>query len=157
MLQADTAAGASIIERHPDRFTWDWYGSPQRRARLRALAARQFWDHFSQRPTAYLAAELPRLPFRDAGFDLVLCSHLLFTWSDRLDEQWHRAALDEMVRVSRAEVRVFPLVVQGTGEPVPFLSGLCNQMRASGLFVSVREVPYVFQHNANKMLVINRP
>jgi hypothetical protein len=55
----------------------------------------------------------PDLPFRDDVFELALCSHLLFTWSDAFDEEWHRQALADLLRVAR-EVRVFPLVVQGT-------------------------------------------
>jgi SAM-dependent methyltransferase len=155
-MRAGEVAGTSIVDRYRERFTWDWYGSPLRRAELRSAAASRFLAHFTRLSGAYVAAELPRLPFREASFDLVLCSHLLFTWSDRLDEQWHRSALDEMVRVSGAEVRVFPLVVQGTGESATFLGGLCSQLRASGLAVDVSEVPYEFQRGANRMLVVRR-
>jgi hypothetical protein len=86
----------------------------------------------------------------------VLCSHLLFTWSDRLGVDWHRAALTEMLRVTAGEVRVFPLVVQGTGEPVPFLGQLVDEMRAAGFEVELREVPYEFQRGADTMLRVAR-
>jgi hypothetical protein len=73
----------------------------------------------------------------------------LFTWSDVFDVHWHRRALAELVRVTRREVRVFPLVVQGTGEPVPFLGQLKAELNAR-----IVTVPYSFQRGANEMLVI---
>jgi ubiquinone/menaquinone biosynthesis C-methylase UbiE len=57
----------------------------------------------------YWFAELPKLPYRDDSFDLVLSSHLLFVYDDRLDEAFHEASIIEMLRVSK-EVRIFPLV-----------------------------------------------
>ena len=50
----------------------------------------------------------------------MLSSHFLFTYADRLDLEFHRAALRELHRVARREVRVFPLLEQG-GRPVPAL------------------------------------
>ncbi|WP_166348374.1 hypothetical protein [Phytoactinopolyspora limicola] len=90
------------------------------------------------------------------SFDLVVCSHLLFTWADVLDEEWHLAALREMVRVARREVRVFPLVGQGTGDDVPFLAALMSRLGVDGYTTDVRTVPYVFQRGAAEMLVVGR-
>jgi hypothetical protein len=90
-----------------------------------------------------------------AGVDLALCSHLLFTWADRFDEHRHRAALTELARVARREVRVYPLVVQGTGDPVPFLDGLRADLHAAGLPSTLQPVPYRFQRGADRMLVVD--
>jgi hypothetical protein len=144
-----------ILTEHADRFVWRWYGSLERRERMRERAAARFVEDIGRRPHAYLAGRLPRLPVRDRAARLVLCSHLLFTWSDRLDLDWHRAALHEMLRVG-AEVRVFPLVVQGTGDPVPFLGRLVDELRAGGYGVDLRRVPYEFQRGADRMLRIAR-
>jgi len=86
----------------------------------------------------------------------VLCSHLLFTWADRLDVDWHRAALADLVRVTRLEVRVFPLVALATGGAVPFLARLTDELEEQGHEVAVRDVPYEFQRGAHAMLVIRR-
>jgi hypothetical protein len=153
---ASLTAGTTIVRDHPDRFVWQWYGSPARRDRMRAAAVDRFVQDITQRPAAYLAAELPHLPLASASADLVLCSHLLFTWADRLDADWHRAALAELVRVTRLEVRVFPLVTQATGAAVPFLGRLIEELRAQGHEVDVRDVPYEFQRGAHAMLVIRR-
>jgi SAM-dependent methyltransferase len=147
--------GTGIIDRHADRFVWDWYGTPARRDALRREALRRFTADIDRRPYAYVAGGLPYLPLADRSVDLVLCSHLLFTWADRLDREWHRAALAELVRVCRREVRVFPLVLQGSGAAVPFLGELCDELRGRGARVTAREVPYEFQRGAHAMLVIS--
>lgn len=149
------AAGQAIIADHADRFTWSWYGSPGRRAAIRAQAWTAFGADVIRRPGGYVAGTLPALPFANGAFDLALCSHLLFTWSDVLDRAWHRAALLELLRVA-TEVRVFPLVVQGTGDAVPFLPGLVEEVRALGVVAAVRPVQYEFQRGGSDMLVARR-
>ena len=52
----------------------------------------------------YVAASLPRLPFFDATFDLVLCAHLLFTYAQRFDFDWHLAACRERARAPKKPV-----------------------------------------------------
>jgi len=146
--------GDQIIGAHAKYFDWSWYGDPARRADLRTAAARHFLDDFREYPGRYLAAALPNLPFAAASFDLVLCSHLLFTWSDLLDAEWHGRALAELIRVARYEARVYPLVVQGTGQPVAFLDDLRAELRAAGYRSRIQRVPYRFQQNADRMLVI---
>jgi hypothetical protein len=151
---AGGSGGSGIVAEYPDRFVWHWYGTPERRDRMRAAAAARFVADITSRPHAYVAAALPRLPVRDRAARTVLCSHLLFTWSDRFGLDWHRAALAEMLRITHGEVRVFPLVVQRTGDPVPFLGELVDGLRAVGADVAVRTVGYEFQRGANTMLVI---
>lgn len=148
--------GDRMIERNAEHFDWSWYCDRPGRARMRARAARYFIDDLRRRPGRYVAGALPDLPLRSGSFDLVLCSHLLFTWSDLLDADWHRQALAELIRVARYEVRVYPLVVQGTGRPVAFLEDLRGQLDTSGYRSRTREVPYRFQRNADRMLVITK-
>lgn len=69
-------------------------------------------------PDRYLAASLPQLPLASGGFDLVLSGHLLISYApastgglmdgEGLDLAWHRSALAELCRVSRAQVRLYP-------------------------------------------------
>ena len=153
---ASLTAGTATVVDHADRFVWRWYGNPERRGRMRAVAAERFLHDITYRPSAYLAGALPHLPLASGSADLVLCSHLLFTWSDRLNVEWHRAALADLVRVTRGEVRIFPLVVQATGAAVPFLDQLIDELRGQGHTAAVRNVPYEFQRGAHAMLVIRR-
>jgi hypothetical protein len=156
-VRAGLRDGDRIIDAHADRFDWRWYGGPARRAEMRRAAADRFLSDLGERPHRYLAGALPNLPLASGRFDLVLCSHLLFTWSDRLDEDWHRRAIDELVRVARRQVQIFPLVVQATAESVAFLDVLRTELRAAGHRCDVRQVPYMFQRGADHMLVIDLP
>lgn len=145
---------AGIVDQYADSFVWTWYGSPERKEELRLEAADRFLRDLAEAPERYVPGCLPELPFPDQRFDLVLCSHLLFTWSDKYDQEWHAAALREMVRVSRSEVRVFPLVQQGRGEPVEYLPELLAAL--AGVEAEIRPVPYEFQAGADRMLVLTR-
>ena len=81
-------------------------------------ALRAFLADRRVHPDRYVAASLPRLPFADRSFDLVLCGHLLFSYAPLcdgglmagagLDLAWHRLALAELCRLSRREVRLYP-------------------------------------------------
>jgi len=156
IVRGGTSDGAGIVDQHPDDFVWSWYGSRERRDQLRSEAATRFLADRAAHPERYLAAALPDLPFPDGRFELALCSHLLFTWSDQLGEAWHLAALRELARVA-GEVRVFPLVVQGNGAPVPFLDAVRRALAEGGTESEIRRVPYEFQRGADQMLVLRQP
>ncbi|MFI9381806.1 MBL fold metallo-hydrolase [Kutzneria sp. NPDC052558] len=151
LVRAGLHDGDRMILDHRDRFEWSWYGSVERRRAMRMAAAEAFLADLRERPGRYVAAALPALPLASKSVDLALCSHLLFTWANRLDEKWHRQAIEELVRVARQEVRIFPLVLQGTAEPVGFLDRLRSTLPPSQL----REVPYRFQRGARHMLVVD--
>ena len=142
---AHTAAGA-------DRYVWDFHGDLDGYARARRMSAETFSRDLVAHPGRYVPASLPVLPFPDGRFDLVLSSHFLFTYADRLDLEFHRAALHELHRVARREVRVFPLLGQ-SGQPVPAL--LSPLLTTLGIPHRVRRVDYEFQRGGNEMLVLN--
>jgi hypothetical protein len=152
-IRADGEQGAGIAQQFPDRFTWRWYGDAVARDRMRQEALGRFATDVVARPQRYVAAQLPHLSFRDRCFDLAVCSHLLFTWADQLGLDWHHAALVELARVAR-EVRVFPTVRMGAGEPVPFWDELLTVLAAAGLSCELRRVDYEFQVGADQMLVV---
>lgn len=150
---ADLVRGSAIAADYPDRFTFEWYGSAERRLMLRTRSLAQFLPDFVMHPERYVAGQLPQLPFRHHAFDLAVCSHLLFTWADQLGLDWHRAALIELSRVA-AEVRIFPTLMQGPGEPVPFWDELMADLADVGIRAERRRVPYRFQVGADTMLVV---
>ena len=147
-------ATSGIIDEHSGSFVWNWYGTPERKDQYRIEAADAFLQDVSVAPERYVAAGLPELPFGDRRFELVLCSHLLFTWADRYDRDWHLASLRELIRVSNHEVRIFPLVMLGAGDSVPYLPELLEAL--DGVTWEIRKVPYEFQVGANEMLVLTR-
>ncbi|HEY4458669.1 MAG TPA: methyltransferase domain-containing protein [Pseudonocardiaceae bacterium] len=147
---------SAISDANAEHFDWSWYGSRERKAEMRVEAGKRFLADVTTRPDHYIAADVHHLPFGDNSFDLALCSHLLFTWSDVLDQAWHERAIAELVRVSRGEVRIFPTVVQKTGAPVPFLPALRAEFAARGVSSRLAKVPYMFQVGADEMLVFSR-
>jgi len=57
----------------------------------------------------YVDAELPAIALPAKSFDLAVCSHFLFLYTEHLSEAFHRSAILELGRVAR-EVRIFPLL-----------------------------------------------
>jgi hypothetical protein len=100
----------------------------------------------------YVAAELPALPWPDDSFDLALCSHLLFLYSQQLDLEFHERSVLELCRIGR-EVRIFPLLALG-GARSTHIEPIIECLRDSGHEVAIREVPYEFQRGGNQMMVI---
>jgi hypothetical protein len=120
------------------------------RARMSAMAT--FLDDFEsgKRAGRYVDAELPTLPFESGAFDLALCSHFLFLYSEQLGAAFHRAALREMCRVA-AEVRVFPLLALGS-QKSSFVDDCAADLTARGHHVTIERVLYEFQRGGNEML-----
>lgn len=144
---AHTAAGAR-------RYVWDFYGDLDGHRKLRQTSAQTFAHDLLEHPDRYIAAALPSLPFQDGHFDLVLSSHLLFTYADRLERQFHRQALLELHRVSRGEARIFPLLDQA-GRPLNTLvSHLSAELAQLGVPTEIRHVNYEFQRGGDQMLVL---
>jgi SAM-dependent methyltransferase len=120
-------------------------------------AAQRFLSDYEARSFhgRYVGGALPRLPFFDGTFDLVLCAHLLFLYAAQFDFDWHLAACRELVRVSAGEVRIHP-VCGADGKPYPGLARLRRELREAGVASEVRAVDYEFFAGANSMLVLRR-
>ena len=137
------------VRRQPGQFVWGYFRSPEELERVRMEACRAFLEDYAADGgrACYVAASLPWLPFADGQFDLALCSHFLFLYSDRLDAPFHAASLRELLRVA-AEVRVFPLT-DLSGTRSPHLPALRGQFETE-----LRRVDYEFLRGANEMLVV---
>jgi SAM-dependent methyltransferase len=119
-------------------------------------AAQRFLDDFAVHCLhgRYVGGVLPRLPFFDRTFDLVLCGQLLFV-SPRFDFDWHVAACRELVRVSAGEVRINP-VCSGDGRPYPGIARLRRDLRAAGIASELVSVDYEFIQGGGTILVLRR-
>ena len=96
---------------HLSVYRWNWYESPQRMRALRERACTTFLEDFRKRNhSRYVAASLPKLPFRDGTFDLCLVSYLLFAYQEQLSYEFHRDSIREIMRVTRGEARIYPTV-----------------------------------------------
>lgn len=103
-------------------------------------------DHLNKRTTAARTLR---------SFDLVLSSHLLFMYADRLDEQFHAAAAREMVRVAEHEARIFPLISEPGTDTAPLIKALLRSVEAAGCSTAIRPSAYECQRGGNEMSIIN--
>ncbi len=101
----------------------------------------------------YQYQSLPNLELADHQFELCLCSHLLFLYSEQLSLDFHLASMAELLRVAK-EVRVFPLL-KLDGEPSAYIETVIEQLSSQGFDVQVKSVDYEFQKGGNQMLQVN--
>lgn len=141
-----------------ENFLWREIKSPEHLGRTRMDAMKMFLADLSVGVAEgrYRAAQLPSLPFRDAEFDLVLCSHLLFTYSHLLSLEFHFDSIRELGRVAR-ETRIFPLLPNFGNSQSAHVAPLIKLLRAEGYTCEIRRVPYEFQKGANEMLRVCPP
>ena len=146
-----------LLESRRETYLWEEFREPREVGAVRMEAMEEFLADFPEgkRQGRYLADALPRLPFPDSRFDLALCSHLLFTYSDQLGEAFHEEAVRELMRVAW-EVRIFPLLTV-EGEPSPLLASMKERIEREGMAWEEVAVPYRFQRGATAMLRIFHP
>jgi hypothetical protein len=147
------ARGRAYQESNPDEYVWTYFRDPDHYLESRTRSVELFAADRVAHPGNYVPAALPTLPFPDQRFDLVLSSHLLFSYADRLDHDFHVASLRELARVGR-EVRVFPLVPVGMTES-PHLQRVRSALTTAALYTTVHPVNYEFQRGGNAMLVVS--
>lgn len=140
-----------------DSFVWTFFADLHDHLQRRTAAAAIFGRDLAAHHSTYVAGSLPCLPFRDASFDLVLSSHLLFMYADRLDEDFHIAAVCEMARVARREVRVFPLISDAGTDTAGLVEAVRGAVTRRGYTTEVRPSHYEFQRGGDKMLIIAAP
>jgi hypothetical protein len=143
--------------RNVDEFVWSGVANVEELGRIRMQAMQTFLADYDagKREGRYVDAELPALPFAKTMFDLAVCSHFLFLYTDQLTEAFHLASIRELCRVAR-EVRVFPLVALGS-VPSRHVEPVVTQLKRLDYSVAVERVPYEFQRGANAMMRIRPP
>jgi hypothetical protein len=138
-------------------YTWKYYRNRKEVIDLRRKALSLFSEDYigGIKRGNYVQACLPDLPFPDGRFDLVLSSHFLFLYGDRLDIDFHMSCLRELLRVSSGEVRIFPLTGLDA-QPYPHLYEILCCLRSEGINASVMKVPFEFQRGANMMMKLKK-
>jgi len=154
-IKRTRAAIRKATEAHRDNFVWTEYGSIDNLAKIRMEAMRQFLADLPMglADGRYRTSELPALPFREREFDLALCSHFLFTYSDALTLDFHLAAIREMCRVA-SEARIFPLLPSFDTAHSPHVKPVVRELSAEGHRCEIRRMPYEFQRGGNEMLCV---
>lgn len=150
-------ASVEIIEqtrKNIDNFVWSSIGSIEELREMRFSAMRQFLDDYDEgkQQGRYIDAELPVLPFDNGAFDVALCSHFLFLYSERLSLEFHLKSIMELCRIA-GDVRIFPLIDLDL-KPSPHVQPTASRLEDEGFTVSIERVPYEFQRGGNEMLRI---
>ncbi|MCA1008148.1 class I SAM-dependent methyltransferase [Rhodococcus hoagii] len=151
--RAETIRGNSYIAQRPERFAGSFFRDAEHHLEHRLASVERFAEDLRAHPESYIPGALPALPFPDGSFDLVLSSHLLFTYADRFDVDDHDRYLAELLRVSAREVRVFPLVPSGRTDRYAELGELHRRLDVRGVEHELRSVAYEFQGGGTEMLV----
>ncbi|WP_414529275.1 SAM-dependent methyltransferase [Nodularia chucula] len=142
------------VKANQECYVWQNIQSPEIMGEIRMKAMAKFLEDFPNgiNQGRYLKDELPVLPFTTNQFDLALCSHLLFTYSQQLSLEFHIASIGEMCRVAK-EVRIFPLL-NLSGELSPWLQPVINELKQRGYVAEIKQVAYEFQKHGNQMLCV---
>ena len=145
-----------LVVREHHRFVWTTIPSPEHLGQIRMAAMNDFLADYPSAvdPARYIPAALPNLPFPDNSFDLALCSHFLFLYSDTLSLDFHHRSILELCRVA-TEVRIFPLLDMD-GRPSPHVQLLVSDLPRHNLHATVEKVDYEFQRGGNQMLRLVR-
>lgn len=140
----------------PGDWVWSYHGSPEHLKEHRVNALRCFVADYEKGKTEgrYIVGELPNLDFADRQFQLAVCSHFLFLYSDHLTYEFHRTSVLEMARVA-SEVRIFPLLTLAL-KMSPYVQPLIKELKSQGFAVSVEKVGYELQRGGNEMLRIQK-
>jgi hypothetical protein len=138
-------------QRNSQQFVWNTIQSVEELGRIRMQAMQAFLDDYDlgKRQVRYVDAELPSIAFPDQSFDLALCSHFLFLYTEHLSEAFHRSAILELCRVAR-EVRIFPLLALD-GRTSRYVGTIVEDLSDSWE-ISLETVPYEFQRGGNQMM-----
>lgn len=120
----------------------------------------------------YVAAALPRLPFADASFDLVLSGNFLMIYApladggmhagNDFDLEFHRLAIRELARVTRGELRVTGIHTwTQPPKPHPYCEPVTRALEDAGC--DVRRLPIDYDdgcqtggEHVNQVLVAHR-
>ena len=140
----------------PRDWVWSYHGSPEQLRKHRIDVMSRFVDDYDAGKTAnrYVVGQLPSLNFENGQFELALCSHFLFLYSEHLSYQFHLASVLEMLRVAQ-EVRIFPLLTLAS-DTAPYVQPLIDELSSRGYAVNVESVKYELQRGGNQMLRIQQ-
>lgn len=143
---------ARVIQ-NPTIFVWNHFISVEDLCEKRMQTMDLFLEDYGEKHSGdrHQNQSLPKLSFPDKYFDLALCSHLLFLYSQQLDLAMHIASITELCRVAK-EVRIYPLVTL-TGEISAHLDLVRAKLSAAGIKTKLEDVAYEFQRGATQMLV----
>ncbi|WP_239651680.1 class I SAM-dependent methyltransferase [Neosynechococcus sphagnicola] len=144
------------VKATPEDWVWRDHHDPEALRRHRLQTLQMFLQDYElgRQTGRYQVASLPTLPFADQQFDLALCSHLLFLYSDHLDYTFHLDSIQELCRVA-TQVRIFPLITLAL-QRSPYIDALRPTLADRGITSDIIPVAYELQKGGNEMVVFSQ-
>lgn len=144
----------SQVKKNAHDYIWNNFQNVDELVQQRLKAMEMFLLDYNTGKTEerYLFESLPKLSMSDNQFELSVCSHLLFLYSEQLSLNFHLDSIYELLRISK-ELRIFPLISLD-GKPSPYMDIVIQNLLSQGFNVEIQTVPYEFQKGANQMLKI---
>lgn len=134
-------------------YVWDYFKSVDDLKNHRYQALTDCSNDMKHHPKRYVPTTLPLLPFENKQFDITLSAHFLCMYSDRLDYDFHVNTIQELLRVTKQEIRIFPLT-NLSAERYEQLDEILSFLHQQGRSTEEITVDYEFQKGANSMLKI---
>ena len=144
------------VSKNKNSYSWASIRDLNELAQIRMGAMDIFLDDYDagKKSNRYIPAALPSLPFKANSFELALCSHYLFLYSDHITEEHHFLSIKELCRVAK-EVRIYPLLSL-SGEKSKYVKSLLPKLRSHGIDTMFQKVAYEFQKGATEMVVLSK-
>ena len=141
------------VSKNKNDYVWNNISSLGELGKIRMEAMGMFLSDYEtgKKVGRYINASLPVLPFEDKKFELALCSHFLFLYSEHVSQEQHVASMKELCRVAD-EVRVYPLLTLDNRKS-KHLEPVISALADDGIEASLVPVEYEFQKGATEMLV----
>ncbi len=139
-------------QKNKDRFMWNTIKSVKELGKIRMNAMNTFLEDYESGKTQkrYVNISLPKLDFPSLSFDLALCSHFLFLYTDNLSLSFHHKSIKEMLRVA-GEARIFPILDYNANRST-YVDPLIDLLTNAGHRAVIEKVPYEFQKEGNQMM-----
>ena len=144
------------VRNTPNNWVWSYHKSPDDLRANRKQAIALFLEDYDQGKIEgrYLNAELPKLNFQNQQFQLALCSHFLFLYSDHLSFEFHLDSIRELCRIAE-EVRIFPLLTLAQVRS-PYIDEICSILANAGISSEIIQVNYELQKGGNQTIIFRQ-
>lgn len=142
------------VSKHKEDYVWKHIPNVDTLGKVRMQAMRLFLADYGVAKDSgrYLNTSLTALPFEDGEFEIALCSHYLFLYSEHVNQIQHILSMKELCRIAK-EVRVYPLLSLSNNQASPHLKPVIAELEADGINVALVDVHYELQKGATQMLV----
>ena len=142
------------VSKSKNEFIWNTINNIDELGKVRMNAMKRFLSDYDlgKKSGRYINASLPILPFSNGEFELALCSHYLFLYSEHITQKQHISSMKELCRVAN-EVRIYPLICMTTNEKSLYLEPVISALEEEGIKVVLAPVEYEFQKGAVEMMI----